>query len=572
MYWRVREGMHGLVGKMRAPGTALIVEDVCVPPERIAEGAKDLQALLGEHGFLPGVAGHASAGNLHFMLTPDFSKPEDLERYDAFMEDLIALIVDKYDGSLKAEHGTGVNMAPFVEREWGAAATELMRRVKLLADPDGVLAPGVVINDDPGVHLRNLKTTPPIEEEATTCVECGFCEPVCPSRDLTTTPRQRIVLRRELARQPEGSAVHRALLEQFDYDVLETCAADGTCLLACPVGIDTGRLVKTLRAEGHSARAERVALRLAGRWASVERAARAGLRAGGGIGRVPLRGATRVARRALGSDLVPQWPSSAPPPAPAQLPATGRDGAAAVYMPACVNRIFGRAGEHRGAGASLPEALVAVSARAGLPLWIPDHVEGHCCATPWTSKGYAAGARRMANRTVDALWRWSGGGELPVVCDASSCTLGLAAEAVPLLSEVNAERHGRLRIVDSIAWARERLLPRLEIKRRLGSAAVHPPCATRHLELDGELAAIAAELADEVVVPITTTCCGFAGDRGLLHPELPLAATRDEAEELAGRELDAAFCSNRTCEIGLEQGTGRRYESFVFALEELSRG
>jgi D-lactate dehydrogenase len=199
--WRVREGLHGLIGRLRAPGTALIVEDVCVPPARIAEGARDLQALLGEHGFLPGVAGHASAGNLHFMLTPDFAKREDLDRYEAFMAKLVELIVGKYDGSLKAEHGTGINMAPYVEREWGEKATELMWRVKALADPDGVLAPGVVLNRDPGVHLRNLKTMPAIEEAATTCVECGFCEPVCPSRNLTTTPRQRIVLRVKLTSQ-----------------------------------------------------------------------------------------------------------------------------------------------------------------------------------------------------------------------------------------------------------------------------------------------------------------------------------------------------------------------------------
>ncbi len=574
MYWTVREGMHGLIGKMRAPGTALIVEDVCVPPERLAESAKDLQALLGEHGFLTGVAGHASAGNLHFMLTPDFSKPEDLKRYDAFMEGLIALIVDKYDGSLKAEHGTGVNMAPFVEREWGAKATEFMRRVKRLADPDGVLGPGVVLNDDPGVHLRNLKTTPEIEEVATTCVECGFCEPVCPSRDLTTTPRQRIALRREIARQAQGSPVLDALLAEFEYDALDTCAADGTCVLACPVGIDTGKLVKELRAARHGARAQRVALRLAARWASVEGAARAGLRAGamGAPGRIAMRVASRAARRAVSSELVPAWPANMPPPARAELPPPARAGAAAVYLPACVNRIFGRAHAGApGAGASLPEALVAVSARAGLALFIPEDVAGHCCGTPWTSKGYAAGARRMVNHTVDALWRWSDGGSLPVVCDASSCTLGLVEEAVPLLSEVNTERHTHLEILDSIAWARERLLPRLEVKRRLDSATLHPPCATRHLELDAELAAIARELADEVVVPISTTCCGFAGDRGLLHPELPLAATRDEATEIAGRDFDAYLCSNRTCEIGLEQGTGRTYESFVFTLEELTR-
>jgi len=560
---------------MRPPGTALIVEDVCVPPARIADAARDLQALLGEHGFLPGVAGHASAGNLHFMLTPDFSKPDDLKRYDAFMEGLIELVLDRYDGSLKAEHGTGVNMAPFVEREWGAEATELMRRVKRLADPDGVLAPGVVLSDDPQIHLRNLKTTPPIEEVATTCVECGFCEPVCPSRDLTTTPRQRIVLRREMARQPAGSPVLETLLREYEYDALETCAADGTCVLSCPLGIDTGKLVKQLRERQHSERAERVALRLAERWDAVEGATRRGLGVGDGLARLgtrPLRAASRATRRALSSELVPQWPANMPRPAPGELPASTREGAAAVYLPACVNRIFGRARNgDRGEQLSLPGAMVAVSARAGLPLWIPDGVGGHCCATPWTSKGYAQGARRMANHTLAALWGWSDGGELPVVCDASSCTLGLADEIKPWLSEINAERQAKLRIVDSIDWAREHLLARLQVKRRLDSIVVHPPCASRHLANDTDLAKIAAELANEVVVPLRATCCGFAGDRGLLHPELPLAATREEAAEVAARHFDAHVCSNRTCEIGLQQGTGRAYESFVFTLEELTR-
>src|SRR6476659_5429700 len=225
--WRVREGLHGLVGRLRLPGTALIVEDVCVPPERIAEGAGDLQALLGEHGFLPGVAGHASAGNLHFMLTPDFAKQEDLERYESFMAKLVELIVDKYDGSLKAEHGTGVNMAPYVERAWGAKATAMLWRIKQLADPHGVLNPGVVLNRDHDIHLKHLKTQPEIEKSAAHCVECGFCEPVCPSRNVTTTPRQRIVLRREMARQEPGSPVLDALLEQYEYDAIETCAADG---------------------------------------------------------------------------------------------------------------------------------------------------------------------------------------------------------------------------------------------------------------------------------------------------------------------------------------------------------
>ncbi len=339
--WTVREGLHGLIGKLRPPGTALIIEDVCVPPARIAESAREIQALLGEHGFLTGVAGHTSAGNLHFMLTPDFSKPEDTERYEKFMAGLVELIVDKYDGSLKAEHGTGLNMAPYVEREWGAKATELMWRVKRLADPDGVLAPGVLLNRDPGVHLRNLKTTPEIEEVANACVECGFCEPVCPSRDLTTTPRQRILIRREIARQGAGSPVRRALLEQFEYDGLETCAADGTCEIACPVSIDTGKLVKEFRTRQQTPSTERRGRRVAERWASVESLARGWLRAGR-IAGPAFRAGAGAYRALLSDELVPSWPPNMPLPGPARPPRTSRDGAAAVYLPACVNRIFGR--------------------------------------------------------------------------------------------------------------------------------------------------------------------------------------------------------------------------------------
>ena len=327
--WRVREGLHGLIGRLRMPGTALIVEDVCVPPERIAEGARDLQALLGEHGFLPGVAGHASAGNLHFMLTPDFAKQEDLDRYEAFMSGLVELIVDKYDGSLKAEHGTGINMAPYVEREWGEKATELMWRVKNLADPDGVLSPGVVLNRDVGAHLRNLKTTPQIEESATTCVECGFCEPVCPSRNLTTTPRQRIVLRREMARQPTGSPVQRALLEEFSYEALETCAADGSCQLACPVGIDTGKLVKELRGARHTERAEKRRWRRpgAGRRSRAPRAPACASAARWHGGRSAVGRCPRPRRASCRRPCTKAPPPSTSPPAPTASsapPPTGR--------------------------------------------------------------------------------------------------------------------------------------------------------------------------------------------------------------------------------------------------------
>jgi D-lactate dehydrogenase len=564
--WRVREGLHGLIGRIRVPGTALIVEDVCVPPERIAEGARDLQALLGEHGFLPGVAGHASAGNLHFMLTPDFAKAEDLERYEAFMAKLVELIVGKYDGSLKAEHGTGINMAPYVEREWGERATELMWRIKRLADPDGVLNPGVVLNRDPGVHLRNLKTTPPIEESATTCVECGFCEPVCPSRDLTTTPRQRIVLRREIARQPAGSPLRRALEEEYEYDSLETCAADGSCQLACPVGIDTGAMVKELRHGQHGERAEKVALSAAKRWRAVEAGSRAGLRVGG-----PLARRTERGRRL-------------PRPAPAKLPPTTRTSVTAVYVPSCTNRIFGTNPGADGTQTdeidrfasrrrpkSVVEALVEVSRRAGMPVWIPEDVAGNCCGLPWGSKGFGAAHAHKANEMVERLWEWSEEGRLPVVIDAASCTESIGKQGEGVLSEQNAERIAQLEILDSVAWAHDRLLPKLKIGAKVGSATVHPTCATRHMGLAPRLRSLAKALADDVYVAPSATCCGFAGDRGISHPELTAAATRPQAEELDGRHFDAHLSSNRTCEIGLSRATGADYESIVILLERLTR-
>jgi D-lactate dehydrogenase len=574
--WLVREGMQGLVGAMRPQGTALIIEDVCVPPDRIADSARDIQALLGKHGFLTGVAGHASAGNLHFLLTPALAEPADRDRYEAFMHELVELVVDRYDGSLKAEHGTGRNMAPYLEREWGAKATELMWRIKRLADPDGVLAPDVLLSRDPAVHLRALKSTPAIEDVggANACIECGFCEPVCPSRDLTTTPRQRILLRREMARQPEGSPVLRALLDEYEYDGIETCAADGSCQLACPVHIDTGALVKHLRARERSPRGERAALAAAKRFAAVERAARAGLHAGGGAARVvgdhALGSLTDAARRVGGDERVPRWTAAMPRPADRRLPDTPRAGAAAVYLPACINRVFGPS-RRAPAGQSLPEAMVAVSRRAGLPVWIPPDVEGHCCATPWASKGFRAGREHMARRLLEALWRWTEGGALPVVIDATSCALGIRDEAGGALGEDDRERLGRVEVLDPIAWAHDRLLPRLRVGRPVGAATLHPTCAGAHLGLGQRLRSLADALADDVHVPLHAGCCGFAGDRGFLHPELTAAATRREAAEVGGRAFDAHVSANRTCEIGLEQATGRPYESIVQLLERATR-
>jgi D-lactate dehydrogenase len=552
--WAVREGMLGLVGMMRPQGAALLTEDVCFPPDRLADAARDLMELLARHGFLPGVAGHAALGNLHFLLTPMFGKKGERQRYADFMSELADLVLDTYDGSLKAEHGTGVNMAPFVRREWGDAATELMWRIKRLADPDGILAPGVVLEADPEVHLRNLKSTPPIEPIADRCIECGLCEAVCPSRDLTTTPRQRIAIRREMERQPVGSPVHDQLAEQSRYDVEQTCATDGACQAACPIWIDTGQLVVALRSRRHTDADDAAALWLAGQGEPGERLAR-------GLLRAAVSGAGPAAGTEPGLR-----PSADAAPGPGS--AVDWSAAAAVYFPACASRLLPGA---PGTGLPLPDALRAVSGRAGLPLWVPPDTAGLCCSAPWGANGYQRAQEQVAAALADALWRWTGQGTLPVVIDAASCSYTLLHEVGARLDGERRERYAALRVLDAIDWVHDRVLPAVRIAGKVGSVTLYPPCSARRQQLDGKLAAIAAALAEDVTVPVGASCCGMGGDRGLRHPELPAAALRGVSAELAGSRHDAYLCASRTCELGLAEVTGHPYQSFVQLLEQLTR-
>jgi D-lactate dehydrogenase len=363
-----------------------------------------------------------------------------------------------------------------------------------------------------------------------------------------------------------------ALEADFPYMALDTCAVDGLCATACPVSIDTGQLTKRFRRLRHPAWAQSLARWLASNFALVEPAARFGLRAGHLIQSVFGAGTMICITRAMRAILrrpFPQWSREMPRAARGSQPATQQARAEAVYFPSCISRVMGHLpGEPD--EMTLMEAFVTVANRAGIPVWIPADVEGTCCGVPFSSKGYDQGHHLAVNRSIARFWEWSDQGRLPIVIDTSPCTYGLTT-ARPYLTSENQERFDRLRILDSTAFVHDQFLPRLTIKRRVGSVALHPVCSIIKMNLSPKLEGIARACSETVTVPLLAGCCGFAGDRGFLFPELTASATRREAAEVQAGRHDGYFSSSRTCEIGMTRATGQIYRSYLYLLEQATR-
>jgi D-lactate dehydrogenase len=383
------------------------------------------------------------------------------------------------------------------------------------------------------------------------------------------TPRQRIVVRREMARlQMEGSQKEllAALEANFPYMALDTCAADGLCATACPVAIDTGQLTKHLRQLSHSPAAHRRAVWAAAHFAWLETAARLGLRLGHFAQSVLGMGAMRTLARAF-TGL--SWTGDVPYVARHRYPKTERAGAQAVYFPSCISRVMGRLPSETN-DFSLLEAILKLAQRAGVPVYVPEDTAGLCCGVPFSSKGYDQAHRVAVNLTVEKFWSWSEEGRLPVFLDTSPCSYGLLT-CRPYLSPENQQRFDKLRILDSISFVHDQLLPKLQVRQKAEAIALHPVCSVIKMGLGRKLEAIAGACADKVVVPVSAGCCGFAGDRGFLFPELTASATRLEAAELAGANFDGYFSSSRTCEIGMTRATGQVYRSYLYLLEQATR-
>lgn len=565
--WKLRKGLFPAVGAVRAQGTTVLIEDLAFPLPQLAAAVTELQQLFSKHGYHEAIIfGHAKDGNLHFVITQSFNSPAQTARYQAFMDDLVALTVGRFDGALKAEHGTGRNMAPFVETEWGPEAYALMVRLKALLDPYGVLNPGVILNPDPQAHLRHLKTLPAVDTEIDHCIECGFCEKQCPSRDLSLTPRQRIVLQRAMARlEAAGAAAERQQLEDsYHWAALETCATDGLCALACPVSIDTGHYVKRLRESGHSRAAEQTALYLAQQFPRLEKALALGLQVGH-LGHHWL-GAKRINQllaQTLGRwSKLPTWPPEWPTPRAWKAPAPAPN-PQAVYFVSCITRQLGYPNQP-----ALPDVLLELAQRAGITLEVVS--SGQCCGLPFSSKGFRQAGAHLLNQSLERLWHASKAGTLPILVDNSPCTWQLLSSE-ELRNPDSQARMKQLRIMDSVAFCAETLLPALKPHRLPGQAVVHPVCSLQKMGLENHLQQIVAACTEQAEIPASAGCCGFAGDRGYLVPALTAAATAAETAEIAQGHYQYFCSSSRTCELGLERASGQAWQSYLYLLEAATR-
>lgn len=619
-YWAIRSGIFPSVGGMRREGTTCLIEDIAFHIEDLPDATEDLSALLDRHGYDDScIYGHALEGNFHFIINQSFDSEAEVRRYEAMIRDVAEMVVGKYDGSLKAEHGTGRNMAPFVKYEWGEKAFGIMKRVKELFDPHGLLNPGVIFNDDPECFLKNFKALPVLKpwaddskavepelaeiyKKLNKCIECGFCEVNCLSCGFTLSSRTRIATQREitaLRELPDPTASEqtrlRTLEKEYSYSGEQTCAGDGLCSTSCPMGVNVADLTHQLRRVNMPAGSFGHGFWnfVAGHYAGVKSGLRGALRmATAGetvLGDLAMSGLCRWLHNAI---RIPLWTPATPKAynipkslrALVSSAAVGHDGASTVYaateparlgslskrpdsqtseaatgmptvckvvyFPSCINQMMGLPKHHHAVDKPLVEEMVSLLGKAGYEVIFPENMSSLCCGTIWESKGMPEIADRKTAELEEALWQASEQGRYPVLCDQSPCLHRMK------------HKIKKMRLYEPAEFILGFLADRLDFHQTDTPVAIHLTCSMRLMHKTGKMLELARMCSTNVLVPEGVGCCGFAGDKGMTHPELNKYALRKLKDQVKG--IPVGYSNSRTCEIGLATNSGIPYVSIAY--------
>ena len=604
-YWAIRSGIFPSVGGTRPVGTSCLIEDVAFPIESLPEATVKLQKLIADHGYADAcIYGHAFEGNYHFILNQSFKSKSEVDRYAEMMRDVAKLVVEDYDGSLKAEHGTGRNMAPFVKYEWKDKAYEAMKELKAIFDPEGLLNQGVIFNDDPECFIKCLKPLPVLDydfdkvpdgghylmdpelstaretieqvKRANKCIECGFCEVNCMSCGLTLSSRMRIAVQREIRElettgaDPERAAILR---KQYKYYGDQTCATDGLCSTSCPMKINTGELTHLIRQMDmlKSKMGYKVGEFAANHMAGIKSGLRVVLDVAH-LGHVTLgpKLMTNVCR-GMNKMGLPLWTTAMPKKKrqPKQSDITKliietaiphhehAEGSQlkVVYFPSCINQTMGLSKESP-VKRPLVDEVCALLHKAGYEVIFPEGMEKMCCGQIWESKGMLDIADRKSAELEQALWKASEQGRYPVLCAQSPC--------LHRMKKVMR----KMKLYEPAEFIMTYLVDRLDFHKTDRRIALHLTCSTREMGVADDLIALARLCSDNVYLPEGVGCCGFAGDRGFTFPEMNKYALRKLRPQIEENHIEVGYSNSRTCEIGLQTNTGITYISIVYLVNE----
>ena len=566
-YWAIRSGIFPSVGGTRKPGTTTLIEDVAFHIEDLPEATADLQQLLEKHGYPDAcIYGHALEGNYHFIINQSFDTREQVAQYESLMNEIKTLVVDKYDGSLKAEHGTGRNMAPFVQYEWGEKAFALMKEIKSLFDPKNLLNPGVIFNNDPHCHIRHFKPMPLTNEHVDKCIECGFCEVNCLTAGFTLSSRQRIVAQREITRIkniPEQQERLKRLKKQYAYAGNDTCAGDGLCATSCPMNINTGHLTHDLRAEllPQDSIGYQLGMWTANHFAGVKAMLRPVLTlADTAHSIIGTRNMTALAKglRSVSGNSIPLWTSAMPKAYTPKATGSLKSELKVVYFPSCLNQTMGTA--HSSPDHTpLVDKTVALLEKAGYEVIFPSNMNKLCCGTIWESKGMPEIADRKAAELEEALYIATENGRYPVLCDQSPCLYRMR------------NTMKSVKLYEPAEFILTFLCDKLEFTPIKQPVAIHITCSMKKMKLEKQLIALAGLCSEKVLVPEEVGCCGFAGDKGFTHPEVNAYALRKLRPQLEKAGIEVGYSNSRTCEIGLTTNSDIPYLSIVYLVDQCTK-